>query len=127
MSLADLLNDAEMGEEDSDDDADFDEGAALAADAANDVDDDDDEAEEEDVRGHARLPLHAAAARGDVDALGRALAEGAASGRVTWKIARDEQPARTVAFDLDEADHSTATPLHTVLLVALEVLSLIHI
>ena len=27
MSLADLLNDAEMGEEDSDDDDDFDEGA----------------------------------------------------------------------------------------------------
>ena len=112
MSWLDELNNAgEEGEEDdSDDDASWDEAKEK-----QEEEDDDDEAPVASNGGH-RTPLHTLVKRGVASDLQVACEAGAATGRVSLP----SHPERSVLFEIDEPDSSSATPLHAALLGAVQ-------
>ena len=107
MSWLDELNNAgEEGEEEDSDDGSWDE-------AKEKQEEEDDEAPAASNNGH-RTPLHTLVKRGVASDLQVACEAGAATGRVSLP----SHPERSVLFEIDEPDSSSATPLHAALIAA---------
>ena len=111
MSWLDELNNAgEEGEDDDSDDASWDEAKEKQE---QEQEQEDDEAPVTSNTGH-RTPLHTLVKLGVASDLQAACESGAATGRVSLP----SHPERSVLFEIDEPDSSSATPLHAALLSA---------
>ena len=111
MSWLDELNNAgEEGEDDDSDDASWDEAKEKQE---QEQEQEDDEAPVTSNTGH-RTPLHTLVKLGVASDLQAACEAGAATGRVSLP----SHPERSVLFEIDEPDSSSATPLHAALLSA---------
>ena len=115
-----LAGDFDDDDDDDDDDEDFEEGKEEGEDGEEDEGEDEGDTP---VLTRSRLPLHANACAGKVEALKAALGEGDRDGHVTIGIMPDGTP-RTVSFDINQANEQSETPLHATILAAAEELAL---
>jgi acetoin utilization deacetylase AcuC-like enzyme/ankyrin repeat protein len=118
----------DFDDDDDDDDDSFDEGDEKEDDNDDGDDDDDDDNEADDDDGpaqatYSRLPLHELACAGKVESLTAVLGEGARTGSITIGKNPDGS-ARTVMFDLNQANEQCEYPLHATILAAANDLAL---